>query len=194
MCCDFGDGSYILVLFMGEVLVFGGDFEEQEVIFFCVGDSGDGCMFFNDLQILEMGYFYVYLVWFLVGGGVDVYWICFKIEGQIGWIIGNWFMLLFIIWGNMQFCCNYEFQVQLCCDGVEGEFLNLVFFFICGCEDVYCYFYGIIWDDWIVRVQFKEIDYEIGKFYGFGDYMDLFVNLEQGVQYLFMLMFGIDDN
>lgn len=83
MCCFFGDGSYVLILLIGEVLVFGGSFEEQEVNNFCVSgsDGGSGCLFFNDLYVFEVGYFYLYLDWILIVVDVEVYWICFKRVG-----------------------------------------------------------------------------------------------------------------
>jgi hypothetical protein len=91
-------------------------------------------------------------------------------------------------------CHDYEFQVQSRCDGIEGEFSNTVILSTRGCEDEYCYSYGTTWDDWIARVQLEEIDHETGKSYGFGDYMNLSAELEQGAQYPIVLTPDTDDN
>ncbi|TXB63518.1 S8 family serine peptidase [Phaeodactylibacter luteus] len=196
MCCDFGEGGYTLSLPNGEVLASGGSFEEEEVTPFCVsGDGGgSGCPPPGDLHALEVGYSHAYLDWSPVSGGADAYRTRFKTEGQTGWITGSWFTSTSTIWGNMQPCRDYEFQVQSRCDGAEGEFSSSVLLSTRGCADAYCYSYGTTWDDWIARVQLKEIDHETGKSYGFGDYMSLSAGLEQGAQYPLTLTPDTDDN
>ncbi|KGE87313.1 MAG: S8 family serine peptidase [Phaeodactylibacter xiamenensis] len=196
MCCDFGDGSYFLTSPTGEVLASGGSFEDQEVNNFCVNGSGggSGCPPPNDLHAFEVGYSHLYLDWTPVAGDAEAYRTRFKRVGQSVWTEGNWFTSSATIWANMLPCRDYEFQVQSRCDGIEGEFSNTVILSTRGCEDEYCYSYGTTWDDWIARVQLKEIDHETGKSYGFGDYMDLSANLEQGAQYPLTLTPGTDDN
>jgi hypothetical protein len=196
MCCFFGDGSYALTSPTGEVLASGGSFEEQEVNNFCVSgsDGGSGCPPPNDLHAFEVGYSHLYLDWTPIAVDAEAYRTRFKRVGQSVWTEGNWFTSSATIWANMQPCRDYEFQVQSRCDGIEGEFSNTVILSTRGCEDAYCYSYGTTWDDWIARVQLKEIDHETGKSYGFGDYMDLSANLEQGAQYPLTLTPETDDN
>jgi hypothetical protein len=196
MCCDFGDGSYFLTSPTGEVLASGGSFEDQEVNNFCVNGSGggSGCPPPNDLHAFEVGYSHLYLDWTPVAGDAEAYRTRFKRVGQSVWTEGNWFTSSATIWANMLPCRDYEFQVQSRCGGIEGEFSNTVILSTRGCEDAYCYSYGTTWDDWIARVQLKEIDHETGKSYGFGDYMDLSANLEQGAQYPLTLTPETDDN
>lgn len=195
MCCDFGEGSYVLSAASGEELASGGSFEEQEVNTFCVGGGGsNGCPAPDDLHTIQVGYSHVYLDWSATDGGADAYRTQFREAGEPIWNNGNWFTSSNTIWGNMSPCTDYEFQVQSRCDGVEGPFSNPISVSTRGCNEDYCYSYGTTWDDWIARVQLKDIDHETGKSYGFGDYMHINTELDQGTSYPLTLTPATDNN
>ena len=192
LCCDYGQGFYRLINDMGEVLAMGDEFGQSETTNVCI-NSGNGCPAPTGIAALDKGYAFIWLTWEDVDGA-NAYQTRFRQVGSSTWNDGNWFSSAGVIWGNMTPCTEYEFQVRADCDGTNGSYSSSFIVSTEGCNDPYCYSYGLTFDDWIDQVSIGNINNTSGNDYGYGDYTNLSTTVSPGESYNLVLRPATDDN
>lgn len=96
--------------------------------------------------------------------------------------------------GNLSPCSTYEIQVRATCDDRITGFSNSLIIQTEGCDDDYCYSYGLSWDYWIERVALANLDNYSDNGYGYTNYSHLNAKIQKGRSYTLLLDSGTDMN
>ncbi|MEM9885384.1 MAG: GEVED domain-containing protein [Bacteroidota bacterium] len=152
----------------------------------------------NGLFLEDSGQPYVFYDWEAVEGAL-AYESRIRLVGADDWFIGGAFEFPGVIWANLLPCRDYEFQIRtICTDGEDSEFSASMFATTEGCDETYCFSYGIAWEDWINKVQLSllgedgnleatGIENISGPDFGHGDYTDISTILQFGNEYQIVL-------
>ncbi|NJL74262.1 MAG: T9SS type A sorting domain-containing protein [Saprospiraceae bacterium] len=124
------------------------------------------------LEAASVGYAHTVLFWNEVVGATR-YQTRYRINGG-AWLIGSIYEGTFISWGNRLPCTAYEYQVRAYCgDNQVSDFSPSIFVNTEGCNDIFCYSYGLAWNDWIQRVQFSTLDNDSDFDFGYANFTNL---------------------
>ena len=145
------------------------------------------------LEAVSVGYAHIVLFWNDVEGATG-YQTRYRINGG-AWLVGSIYESTFISWGNRLPCTEYEYQVRAYCgDDQASDFSPSIFVTTEGCNDNFCYSYGLAWSDWIQRVQFNTLDNDSDFDFGYANFTDLSdTPLRTGQTYPIILTPGKDE-
>jgi hypothetical protein len=155
------------------------------------------CAIPNGLVVEDFGQSYAFYNWQLVDGATG-YQSRIRPIGTQDWIVGNTFERPGVVWANLAPCSEYELQIRsICDDGESGSFSPSMRVTTEGCDETYCYSYGLAWNDWINRVQLSvrgnnsssltDINNRSGQDFGHGDYTNISAILQHGNEYQLFL-------
>ncbi|MCB0636364.1 MAG: S8 family serine peptidase, partial [Lewinella sp.] len=153
---------------------------------------GEACVPPGDISLASVGYSHFYVSW-AVDTTVDTYNVRYR-----QWPNGSWVNLSNYYTGRhistiKQPCTTYEWQVQAVCDGVGGLWSEPLLIETEGCDDDYCYAYGISFDQWIEGVELADLSHASGNDWGYANFTDQMVQLTAGSTYPLTLTPGTDE-
>ena len=145
------------------------------------------------LEAASVGYAHIVLFWNEVQGATG-YQTRYRVNNG-NWQLGSIYDETFVTWGNRTPCTVYEYQVRTYCgDSQASEFSPSFFVTTEGCNDTYCYSYGLAWNDWIQRVQFNTLDNNSDFDFGYANYTNISATtLRKGQTYPLILTPGKDE-
>ena len=143
------------------------------------------CSYPTGLTATNYGYSHFQLVWDDISDGSAYRTRIRRIDGD--WIVGNISSSSTTNWVGNTPCTTYEIQVRSECteDGttVESNYSPSIFVTTTGCEDTYCYSYGLTWDDWIDKITLNTLNYKSGNDFGYANYTNKSTILEREKEY-----------
>lgn len=96
------------------------------------------------------------------------------------WEEGVWAPDLSVIWQNAVPCTAYECQVRSDCGVNQSQWSSSIMLTTTGCNDPYCYSYGISSNEWIQNVQFGAISNNSGNNNGYQNFTNLSTTIVKG--------------
>ncbi len=130
----------------------------------------------------DAGYAYVAVEWDPVPGA-DAYQTRIRAQGSTNWNDGSWSPATTTQWVNATPCAVYELQVRADCGGSLSDYSNIITAATEGCGDIYCYSYGLSWDQWIERVALANLSNASGDGNGYTNFTNLTADIERGQSY-----------
>ncbi len=149
------------------------------------------CRIPEEFEVKYIGYSLVQFDWKL--NGSEDYQVRFREPNtnKGNWVYTSWLSVSAV---NLILtpCSEYEVQVRNTCDGYlsehRSEFSQSIFFTTKGCDDAYCYSYGIngrwAWGaNWIERFKLNTLNNNSGNNGGYANFTEKSTILEKGKSY-----------
>ncbi len=133
----------------------------------------------NDISVVTTGYSHFALDW-EDSPDTEHYTFRYREQGGNDWIIQEEWPSSFVIFGRIIPCSTYEWQVRSNCQNSDSDWSPILRINTTGCDDPYCYSYGIAWRDWIDEVHLKGMSNSSGQDFGYSNYTNLQVEAQRG--------------
>jgi hypothetical protein len=136
-----------------------------------------------NLSISATGYSHLWASWDSVPGAVS-YQSRIKRLPDGNWTVpGSDLLGTGVIWGLTAPCSDYEIQVRSDCGSGYGPYSESVTTQTQGCGDIYCYSYGLSWNQWVAGVNLSNLNNPSGNGFGHSDFTNLQIDVEKGQSY-----------
>ena len=130
-----------------------------------------------DITIEEIGYSHFFLRWLDVA---ETYTVRFRQKGTTEWSTLEDWEGNSLIASLRTPCTTYEWEILDGCGANNFIGLELT---TGGCDEVYCYSYGVAFDNWIQSISINEVDFISGRNYGHGLFTDQPISVNPGQNY-----------
>ena len=179
-------GTYTVTL---KVTNDAGESVETKSQYIAVTEQSCSALKASDIIVEDVGYSHFFLRWLDVS---DTYTVRYREVGTQDWVLlENWQGSTHIS-SIKKPCTTYEWQIQDACNSGANSFLSKQIT-TQGCDDPYCYSYGIAFENWIQRINVNGESFTSGKDYGYELYGNTNLSFEAGDNYPIELIPGTSE-
>jgi subtilisin family serine protease len=156
-----------------------GRINAYQAVLAALNGGGSGCEPPSNIQVTNSAYSHCQLNW-SAAPSATAYQTRIRATGNSEWVESPSYNIAEITWANLTPCAQYEVQVRSVCNNGQSNYSESAIVNTKGCNDPYCYSYGLAWNDWIEKVNLNNIDMVSGQDYGYANFTHLNAQIQKG--------------